>query len=94
MAELTEIEIAMVNKLKNYYHSTIIASLQTANAAIPDFVGDDVHKQEFLDALTSLENDNEYTRALKGEAVTLLMNAIAALDAQTKIDLGIDHLFP
>ena len=93
MATLTEIETAMFTKLRNYYHGVILSELQQASQAIPDFVGDNVHKHIFIDALNNLTTDNEFVRAVIAEARTKLFNAIQALPAQTKIDLGIDHLF-
>ena len=94
MATFTEIEMAMYAKLKEYYHDGIMAELIDAGQLIPDFVGDDAHKQAFLTALSNLESDNEFKRSVVAEARNLLMAAIGALPAQTKIDLGIDHLFP
>jgi hypothetical protein len=94
MAEFTEIELAMVNKLKAYYHDLIMAGLQQAGQAIPEFTGDDAHKTAILSAVASLEADNEYIHMLEYQASNLLMSAIEALPAQTKIDLGIDQLFP
>ena len=94
MATFTEIEMAMFVKLSDYYEALIKAELQQANQEIPDFVGDDTHKQAFLTALDNLISDNEFKRAVIGEARDLLMAAIEALPEQTKIDLGIDHLFP
>lgn len=94
MAEFTEIELAMINKLKDYYHAQIIAGLQQAGQAIPDFTGDDAHKNTILSAIAKLEADNEYIHMLEAQAAILLMGAIEALPLQTKIDLGIDQLFP
>lgn len=94
MATFTEIEMAMFTKLEDYYHDGIMAELIDAGQLIPDFVGDNAHKQAFLTALSNLESDGEYRRAVIAEARDLLMTAIGALPAQTKIDLGIDHLFP
>ena len=94
MATMTEIEMAMYNKLKEYYHSVILGKLGEANQEIPNFVGDDAHKQGFLDKLAGMEADNEYNAAVVAEARDKLFDAIQALDAQTKINLGIDHLFP
>jgi len=94
MATFTEIQLALINKLKTYYHDQIMAGLQQAGSAIPDFTGDDEHKTNILNAVAELEADNEYIHMLESKSALLLMDAINALPAQTKIDLGIDHLFP
>lgn len=94
MATFTEIQLAMINKLKQYYHNQIIAGLQQAGSAIPPFTGDQAHKDEILNAVADLEADNEYIHMIENKSALLLMDAIAALPAQTKIDLGIDQLFP
>ena len=94
MATFTEIEMAMFAKLSEYYHNGIMAELMDANQLIPDFVGDNAHKQAFLTTLSNMESDTEFKRAVIAKARDYLMAAIEALPLQTKINLGIDHLFP
>lgn len=93
MAELLEVESAMVNRIKNGYNQMIRNRLNQISAALPTFVGEEEHRARILEVFGALEADVEYNAALTAEARDKLTAAIDALDDQTKTDLGIDHLF-
>ncbi|MHC4791473.1 MAG: hypothetical protein ACYS8Y_08585 [Planctomycetota bacterium] len=93
MADLSQLEIALINKKKADIRADINPLLQQVKQAIPDFTD----KQNYVDRITAIVDelflDSQLTAAILNDQSNALMEAICTdLDPARLIELGLENI--
>ena len=90
--DISQLEIALLEKEKASIRSVVNPLLVEIGAAIPEFVNKETYKQRITAVIDSMFNDVEFNATILNDQTQALFNAVCELPTETLIELGLDHL--
>lgn len=92
MAEISEIELALLEKKKDDLRAEMQPHLVALKNLIPQFTGKDFYQAQVQSVIDNLLNDSELHRQIITEQIAALNQAICMIDSADLVNLGLDYL--